>query len=305
MMNPVRSRCCHLLLVGLGIATTLTAQEGGIEVFAGESLFESGLRLSFTELYRSKQGQFAGSREVADLQAQSLDEYRGVLGFDYGLDRNVTLTALVPYVDRTLEQSRTRTSASGLGDLALIGKYRFFQWEGRGSSFNWSLIGGMELPSGATDATQGGMRLAPAVQVGKGSWNPFLATSATYGYQRSRFDATVFYKLNNEGAQSYEDGDFFSVSLSGAYRFWHFKYPGPTFGLRLGLQYRHEGRADSKGVAVENSGADELLFAPALSIHPIPRMDMILGVRVPLYQRYQGLQRGRDIDYIFSLGIRF
>ena len=159
---------------------------------------------------------------------------------------------------------------------------------------------------GATDATdQLGARLAPSVQVGKGSWNPFIATSATYGYQLSRFDATAFYKLNTEGAQQFEDGDFFSISLSGAYRFLHFQYPGPTFALRLDLQYRHEGRAEMGGAALDDSGADELLLMPALSIHPIPRMDMILGVRVPVYQHYQGSQLGRDVGLIFALGMRF
>jgi hypothetical protein len=283
----------------------VSAQEGGIEVFTGETLFESGLRVSLTEIERSKRGLFRGSSEIADPSGSSLDEYRRVLGLDYGMSRGITLTALVPYVDRTFESAGVDSSASGLGDLALLTKYLLAHSKGHAEDFNWAVIGGLEAPTGATDAMQNAVRLAPQVQVGKGSWNPFVATSMTYGYQRSRFDATAFYKVNTEGAQQYEDGDFFSLSLSGSYRFLHYQYPGPTFGLRLGLQYRHEGRAALGGAAVENSGADELIFSPALSIHPIPRMDMVLGVRVPIYQHYQGTQIGRDVGLIVAIGLRF
>ncbi|MEE2887743.1 MAG: hypothetical protein VX951_09975 [Planctomycetota bacterium] len=303
---PAGVSWCLLVLVLPGMVTGLAAQEGGIEVFAGETLFESGVRVSLTEINRSKRGLFRGSSEVADPLGRSLDDRRSVLGLDYGFDRRITLTALVPYVDRVLKTSTTRQSASGLGDLALVGKYRLVHREGRATAFNWSLVGGLETPTGATNATDpSGPRLDPSVQVGKGSWNPFIATSATYGYQLARFDATAFYKLNTEGAQQFEDGDFFSISLSGAYRFLHFQYPGPTFGLRLGLQYRHEGRAEMSGAALGDSGADELLFTPALSIHPIPRMDLVLGASIPVYQHYQGSQLGRDVGLIFALGMRF
>ena len=304
---------CQILRQVAGVALLcsvavdhVSAQEGGIEVFAGETLFDGGLRVSLTEIERSKRHRFSGSSKTPGTSGHSLDEHRSVLGFDYGMHRDVTLTALVPYVDRTLVSPGVESATSGLGDVALIGKYRLTHTEGRAMGFNWSLIGGAELPTGATDAKDAsGKRLDSSVQVGKGSLNPFVATSVTYGYQLSRFDATAFYKVNTEGAQKYEDGDFFSVSVSGAYRFLHYQYPGPTFGLRLGLEYRHQGRASLEGAAVADSGADEVIFSPALSIHPIPRMDMILGVRVPVYQHYQGTQIGRDLGLIFAIGMRF
>ena len=286
-------------------APCLSAQEAGIELFTGETLYETGVRVSVLEVHREKRGLFRGSSEVADPLSRSFEDHRSVLALDYGLDRRATFTALVPYVDRVFESAGDRVSASGLGDIALIGKYRLYNEEGKAKSVSWSLVGGVETPTGSTSASHDGLRLAPFVQVGKGSWNPFLATSATYGTGRARFDATAFYKLNTEGAQGFEDGDFVSLSLSGAYRFLHYQYPGPTFGLRLGLQYRHAGRATLDGAADEDSGADELLFTPALSIHPIPRMDVVLGVQIPIYQHYQGAQLGRDVGLVFALGVRF
>ena len=300
-----RSRWLVLLACILWPMSRAAAQEGGIEVFAGGTLFETGMRVSVSELYKPKRNLFRGSNEVNDPLNQSLEEFRTVLGIDYGIDRNATLTALVPVVHRELRSGGMRFDATGLGDVALLGKYRIIGEEGSVSAFNVSVVGGLELPTGATDEREGGMRLSPSVQVGKGSWNPFLSTSATAGLDRARFDATVFYKFNTEGAQQLEPGDFFSVSVSAAYRFLHYKYPGPTVGARLGVQWRHEGRAEQNGVSTTNSGADELLLTPGLSIHPVPRVDLNIGSRIPLYQDYNGVQLGRDIEWFLAVGFRF
>lgn len=292
-------------LLILALATGLAAQDGGIEVFAGETLFESGFRVSLTEIVRERTDMFRGSDTIGNPLNQSVEETRSVLGFDYGFDREATLSLLVPYVDRDVNLGGIRSSADGIGDAALLGKYRIHKDEGHAETFNVALVGGLELPTGATDETLNGLRLQPAAQVGKGALNPFLAIASTYGQGRARFDGVVFYKHNTEGAQNRQDGDFFSASLSAAYRFLHFKYPGPTFGAKLGLQYRHEARAHFNGAPLPNSGADELLLTPALSIHPVPAMDMVLGARIPIYQHYAGTQLGRDLDFIFAVGWRF
>ena len=282
-----------------------SAQEGGIEIFSGETLFEDGLRFSFTELYKPKKDLFRGSDEVGDPMGRSLKEFRSVLGVDYGIDRNATLSVLLPIVHRELETGGQRLSAAGLGDVALLGKYRVFYERGKASVLDVALVGGLEVPTGATDASENGTRLPTSVQVGKGAWSPFLATSLTAGFDRARIDATVFYKLNTEGAQQREDGNFFSATVSAAYRFVHYKYPGPTFGARLGLQWRHEGRAEVGGANAANSGADELLLNPAISIHPVPSMDLNIGARIPIYQHYNGEQLGRGLEFIFAMGFRF
>lgn len=294
-----------LLLGLLCSASSVAAQEGGIEIFAGETLFKEGWRISATEIYKPKDSLFAGSREIANTTDRELLEYRTVIGVDYGIAREATVSVLLPFVHKSLSTSSQRVSATGLGDVAVLGKYRFVYDEWKAGGFSWSVVGGLELPTGATDEVQGGVRLDPSMQVGSGAWNPFLATSATLGVDRARFDANVFYKLNTEGAQQTEVGDFFSVDVSAAYRFLHYKYPGPTFGARLGLQWRHDARGEQNGMTVPDSGADELLLRPALSIHPIPRMDLNIGTRIPLYQHYNGQQLGRGVEWFLAVGFRF
>ena len=114
-----------------------------------------------------------------------------------------------------------------------------------------------------------------------------------------------FYKLNTEGAQDFEKGDFFSLGVGGAYRFWHTKYPGPTASGKLGITWRHEGRAQLDGRGVTNSGFDQLLLRPGLSWHPKPGIDISLTVEVPVYQHYEGVQLGLDYRTFLAFGIRF
>ncbi len=296
----------------LGFASALAlggsvavAQEGGIEIFAGETLFESGLRANITQLIKPRGDLFRGSNEVPDPLGRSVDEYRTVVGLDFGYGRDATYSVLLPFVRREFEIGPIEGDASGFGDVVALGKYRFFREEGRARSINASVIAGIEMPTGETDETFQGVRLGPTVQPGRGAWNPFVAVSGTRGIDRFRFDATAFYKLNTEGSQRYEAGDFWSLTGSVGYRFLHYKYPGPTFGAKLGLQWRHQERASQNGGLVVNSGADELLLLPGLVIHPIPRLDVSIGVRIPIYQHYEGEQLGRDVEFVLTFGSRF
>ena len=289
------------------------AQDGGIEVFAGETLFEKGLRVSFTELYKPKSKLYSGANEVANPEGQFNDEYRSVLGVDYGFSRNLTLMALVPYVHRDYKLSVAEAggdlgdqSLDGFGDVTLMVKHRGYHVEGRGRTFNLAWLAGGGTPTGETDARLSNGDLAPPrMQPGLGSWNPFLSSAMTAGIDRWRFDAVIFNKVNTKGDQDYEKGNFFSASVSVGYRFLHYKYPGPTFGERLGGQYRHEQRAKLGGALQTNSGSEQVLLNPGLSIHPIPRMDLNIFTRIPVYQDYNGTQLSWDPQLVLAFGFRF
>ena len=286
----------------------VAAQDGGIEVFAGETLFEKGLRVSFTELYKPKTKLYSGVNEVGNPTDRFNKEYRSVLGVDYGFNRDLTLMALVPYVHRdyNLGQGLGDEALDGLGDATLMIKHRGYHVEGRGRTFNLAWLAGVETPTGETGALQSNGELVPArLQAGLGSWNPFLSSAMTAGIDRWRFDAVIFNKVNTKGDQDYEKGNFFSASVSVGYRFLHYKYPGPTFGARLGVQYRHEQRAKLGGALQNNSGSEQVLLNPGLSIHPIPRMDLNIFTRIPIYQRYNGTQLAWDPQLVLAFGFRF
>ena len=192
-----------------------------------------------------------------------------------------------------------------MGDVAVLAKYRLYDNQRKAGTFNWALVGGIEMPTGDTDATKNGVRLPPHLQVGSGAWNPFLASAVTYGQDRWRVNGVLFYKFNGNGAQDQHKGDFLFLRGQVGYRFYHVKYPGPTVGVGLGLVYRHEGKDKVSGQTQRNSGSDQLHLAVGLNAHPTPGTDLSLEAEVPLYQHYDGRQLGREIAVALKFGIRF
>lgn len=236
---------------------------------------------------------------------RELVEQRAVLGIDHGLLPYLTLSALIPWVSKDLDSNAGGADSAGLGDVALLGKYRFYKTDWKRSAFHAAVIGGIETPTGVTNERSGGSRLPPGLQPGTGAWNPFVSLSANLDIDRYRFDAHAFYKLNTEGAQDHERGDFFSLTVDGAYRFLHTKYPGPTASGKLALQWRHEGRAELDGSSQTNSGSDELRMSTGLSWHPAPNIDITVSYEFPLYQDFNGEQLGQDFRTKTAIGIRF
>lgn len=297
------------LLALLGHGALAGAQNGGIEIFAGETLFAQGTRLSLAHIYRQRTDLYSGSSRTPNpLERESRDQ-RLVLGYNYGWKPRVTVGALVPLVSKEnsllFGGSEQTATARGLGDVALFGKYRIYTKDGYQTSFNVSAILGLETPTGSTSEEAGGTRLPTPQQPGSGSWNPFVAVAVTSSHGRWRFDGQLLYKLNTEGAGDYKDSNFFAAGVSAAYRYYHQPYPGPSHSARVGLVWREEGTAQLAGASLPNSGASQLLLRPALGFHPIPAIDLSVSIDLPLYQQYDGQQLGLDVRTFIAFGYRF
>ena len=218
------------------------AQAGGIEVSAAETLFAQGPRVSFTHFDERRSDLYNGSHTVFAPLGRRLVVRRDILGIDHGVRRDITLSALLPWVRRRASSLAGTLSSSGPGDIALLAKVRAHQELWMQGAFNVAVIGGLEAPTGSTGERDAGLRLAPGMQPGSGAWNPFAAVSATLDIARLRFDARAFYKRHGEGAQDLQPGDFVSLEVDAAYHFLHTRYPGPTASAKLGLQWRRQDR---------------------------------------------------------------
>jgi hypothetical protein len=287
------------------LAGTSGAQQGGIEVFAANTLFASGTRVSATGIFERKGTLMSGTSEVPDPLGASRTDSRLILGVDHGLRSNVTVSALFPWVHKDLTTTAGDTTSSGIGDVALMAKWRPYKRDWRRGGFQISAVGGVETPTGVTDESEGGMQLPPELQPGLGAWNPFVAITSNLNFDRVRFDGNVFYKENTEGSQDYEKGDFFSAELDAAYRFWHEQYPGPTAKAKVGVQWRREDRATLAGMSVANSGSTQVFLKTALSCHPVPNIDLSISADLPLSQDFNGTQLATDYRVFLRFGVRF
>ena len=297
------------LLATLAAAGPLSAQEGGLGIFTGETIFQYGTRVSISHLRESRTKLFRGDDRVANPMNQRLVEHRAILGLSHGVRNDFSVSALIPFVEKSFDSRvagrKLRMDSFGLGDVAVLAKYRLMKQTWPRGAFTVAVIGGAELPTGRTDFRENGTRLPTSLQPGSGSVNPFASLAATYEEDLWRFDAQLFGKWNTRGARNFDDSDVYSAEIAAAYRFVHEPYPGPSHNFRLGLSYRQYTRARDDGPVLVNSGRSEWILRPALTMHPRPNIDIVIAADVPLHQHLRGTQLGLETRTFVAFGIRF
>jgi hypothetical protein len=299
-MGPLK----HLALI-FALTAPGMAQDGGIEIFAGETIFTSGTRVSVTEVWKVKKGLFDGSSEISDPLNRRFEERRTVVGVNHGFARGWSISALLPFVERSLDSTGGDLSNSGLGDLSLILKRRFHVKDWLRSAWHSAWIFGVETPTGETGAKDAGARLDPSLQAGSGSWDPFLGLASTLDLDLWRFDFVALFKENGAGSQSFEEGDKLTLAISSKYRFLHEQYPGPSASATVGLKWSQTWHAEDHDTNVSNSGGEELLVKFAMGWHPRPDLDLGFSVDLPIHEDLNGQQLGLDNRLQLSLGWRF
>ena len=280
------------------------AQEGSLDVLDGETLYEGGWLLTAGYEYELKEGLLHGSDRVSDPLDRRLEEQTAALGAHYGLRYDLQLSMVVPYVSRTLTlddpAGPDRYAEDGLGDVAVVAKWRWLRLDDVGTATNFSILAGLELPTGDVDAPPG----LPELQPGSGSWDASLGTAVTHEPGRWRFNAAALYQRNGQGARDLKEGDEFFAELAVGNRFWLEPYPGPFMRFDALLRWRHEWRSTQDGDLLHDSGGELLTAGATLAFRPRPTIDLQVFVEVPIYQSLQGFQLEEDLSVFFAFGFR-
>lgn len=282
------------------------ADEGGVNVQSGETLFAQGTSLSMTYLYSRGSDLYRGRDRVSDPEDRVREENWGILGLSYGVQEDLTVSLVTPYVehDETFDfgSERVREGDSGLGDVSLLAKYRYFFNAGEGWETTAAIIAGFQLPTGETDERgRGGARLDPELQLGSGSWDFFAGTAGTYEWDRFEVRAHALYQINTEGAQEFKHGDILTLGVGAAWRPLLEKYPGPEGGISAALTYQHGFGAYEDGHRVRDSGGDTLYATLGAFFSPRTGIKLGASFDYPLFQDLNGQQIGLDFRGSFTL----
>ncbi|MHC4276887.1 MAG: transporter [Planctomycetota bacterium] len=234
--------------------------------------------------------------------------------FGYAPTRDIAVTIGVPWVKksqrRNLSGRRVTLEVAGLGDVAVLGRWTFKKWLGDWRRTDLAVIGGVELPTGDTNRRDEGIRLPPKLQLGSGSFDPFLRIAFTRIVKRKSVFAELQYKANTPGARDYKFGDVLKYDLAFAYRFFPAdKYPNPEFYGILELNGVWEQQARQRGRAVKDTGSHTIFLSPGIQAIPLKNLLLEASVQIPIYQDLRGRQLGYDIgnpgDSNIVFGFRF
>lgn len=289
-----------LSVAGLTVAGEGHAQQA-VNSATGVTLFPVGSVVRTHTIVRRLSAP-DGSRDVrAVLMPVSLN---------YGLLRDLTLALNVPWIRKELVPQSPAggptTTASGIGDIRLLAKYRFFRADGFQKTLQLAALGGIKLPTGATDVRlpDGGFLPMP-LQVGSGSADPLLGLSGTGIWDWRVAHLSFFYRPARRGGRDYRLGDLFDYNAVTNFRVWTRPYPGPELYLGAEINGEVRGRDDTAGVSVENSGSHRLFFSPTAVFFLFRNLTLESSLQFPVFQALNGTQLEDGPRFVFGLRFQY
>ena len=249
-------------------------------------------------------------REQPNQQHRRVVSYVQPFAFNYAVARDLNLTVVAPIVVKRLHGVVTpdlRTT-SGLGDLALVGKYRFWKKLGRQTRTDAAIRTGIKLPTGSTGARDAtGNRLPIPAQAGTGSTDAFIQGAISHENSEKGFGlfSDLTYTAKTEG-KGYAFGDTIELDWGASKRLYPWRYTDlkpVEFYTELGFLYRHAGQDQNLGAQVPSTGGDALFWAPGFTSIVRKRFLFEVSFQFPMSQRPTGTQLAQGWNVLFGTRI--
>jgi len=242
---------------------------------------------------------------------QELNVFEETFTGVYGVTGDLTLGLTLPIVQKHLEfktSSGTKTiTSSGLGDLSLVGVYRFYRLDVPRATTQFSVIGGLKAPTGSTSQRDrdtplltGGTRtrLPRPLQPGSGSWDGIVGIAGFHNLDQLSFYGSVQGKINSEddnlrfGNNLHYDFTVDYVTLAERNLFFVLEFNGVQ-----AWKNKENGRK------VRNSGGHTLFISPGIEYLPLPYLILESSVQIPIVQDLNGRQLEKRVSLVF--GVRY
>lgn len=265
------------------------------------------------------------------------------LNFAYGITHDLMIGVRLPHVTRRgireahvhahpgeapEAEVHNRGSASGIGDLSLLGQWRFLNNQVSGTEA--AVLLGVKAPTGKTsEADRDGERFDAEFQPGSGSWDGLFGLALTQRAGRWSFDASALYTLVSEGTQNTDLGDRFNYGVAVSYRLSglsggagpmfhgakphdhgadghgghvHAESAGPALDLVLELNGEWHHKQETGGERDENSGGHTLYLSPGLRLSQ-DAWSGFASIGIPIVNDQNGIQA--EPDWRLVTGVSF
>lgn len=177
-------------------------------------------------------------------------------------------------------------SEAGIGDLSLIGNLRAYQYSGERLSFNWTLLGGVKLPTGGTGELNprnpdfatgiGGHDLT----FGSGSVDGIVGTGFSTRWQRVFLDANMQYAIRSSGAFDYQyANDWTWNGGPGVYLLLNERH---TLTLQTVVSGESKGADKAQGVATDDSSVTSVFLGPEVNFTWSDTLSAQVGADLPV-----------------------
>ena len=227
----------------------------------------------------------------------------------YGIEGNLTLFGILPYVDKELRfpgpgAGSVKRSSRGIGDSSIFLRYTFHRNDRQGSTFRVAAFGGIKIPTGNHSQRDSLGPLPVPLQSGTGSWDGFGGIVTTYQALSFQVDAQLSYTIKTQ-ANKYQAGD--ETRLDGSFQYRLFPrelqsgVPAYVYGV-LETNFIHQDKSTFLGQADPNSGGMTIFLAPGIQ-YVTRRYILEAAVQIPVVQSLNG--NALENDYVARTGFRW
>jgi hypothetical protein len=299
---------CDYCLLSQGISPLETFKAAGIRMNVRYTLLNSV---------------YEGTKKIANPGAKEEYWTTEFTGF-YGITEDLLLLAAVPiknnkldghlhvHSDGDVEVHPDKGDQSGLGDIAVLGRYTFIKEHTIDTTTTLAALLGVKLPTGKTDGktTDGADYLDSHQQLGTGSLDFLAGISFAYAVDRFSVSANLLDAIPTEGKAgdvTHQYGNILNYDITPKYRVYPSVFdlsePGHQTFLALGINGELKGREKNGGAEDKNSGGHTIYLSPGIQVVAPPHWVFELTYGNPVYHNLDGKQLGED--YKINLGIAY
>ncbi len=307
-----------IAFIGIGISDVYAScGVGGCTIsMLGKSADAAGpsnTKWYFNYLYNQIVWKDKSARQIHELHHQGHDVHNKTteVTHHYQIGRHVTddvnIFIDLPFAKRSLieidDHARLgdKEKSQGLGDLQLMGEYRFWHNDQHGLG----LAGGFQFPTGNThEKNSQGERFETEFQPGFGAYNYIAGLFYKFNSGSWKVIANTSYVITTKGAQDFEFGDLYTTSLESRYML----NPDSKFlktEVGVNTVYKHMGYEQSHGVKNPDSGGIIFLLGPSLNMHINDNISLTGTFLYPVSQQLNGLAQEQAFDWILGSQMRF
>jgi hypothetical protein len=272
----------------------------------GES--SAGFHLSLAEQFTHSGTLQEDGRKIDD----PVDQYRDssitslLLGYNFNSHFGIGLN--VPYIHRRFRRAEgfeiENDTESGLGDIALVGRYLFLKEFEHDFSTVFSVFGGVEFPTGDSDrlqeevdevevpgAPEGGVH-GDDLALGSGSFDGIVGATARASWRRYFLSADAQYFIRTRGDFGYRFGN--ELSVSGGPGYYFLFREEMTFALQANFNYETKARDHISGVKRDEGTLMAWYAGPGLIFTFGENFSATANLDIPLRIANRGVQTVPD-----------
>jgi hypothetical protein len=247
------------------------------------TLFPGGGLVSYNSIFITRANMHVTPGNIP-VSARPNFLHEGDFNFTWGFYKDFDLAVIIPVITTRVHfAGAPDAGGTGLGDMLVLVKYRFYRRDGARGTTQASVTLGPKIPTGSTDFTEGsGVRLPAGLQPGSGSTDLFFGANWTYtglfNLRRLVADEDFHSHLRSQGSQSTRLGNDFESRFWLSYRPYEAKSGEREWFIGPDLTWSHSQNDHIAGFTLPGSGGDALLAGLTTYVGVLPGMHLWLGM---------------------------